>query len=212
MTVAAKKGEVRVIDKDEHLRETSLEALAKLKGVVHPAGGVTAGNASGVNDGACALLLANEAAAARHGLTPRALVVAMATAVLAPRIMGKGPALATCKVLELAGPTLAQMDVIELNEASAAQGLAVLRDLVHDVHRCRPGHRAGSRAGVEAFCPVQVVRKRPLRPSIATTASSASARRRGRRSCRCVTSRRPPSSVRHPGPRRGTTGGAAPLR
>jgi acetyl-CoA acyltransferase len=127
--VAAKKGEALVIDKDEHPRETSLEALAKLKGVVRPDGTVTAGNASGVNDGACALLLANEAAAARHGLTPRARVVAMATAGLAPRIMGMGPAPATRKVLELAGLTLAQMDVIELNEAFAAQGLAVLRDL-----------------------------------------------------------------------------------
>jgi acetyl-CoA acyltransferase len=129
VTVVAKKGEALVIDKDEHPRETSLEALAKLKGVVRPDGTVTAGNASGVNDGACALLLANEAAATRNGLTPRARVVAMATAGLAPRIMGMGPAPATRKVLELTGLTLAQMDVIELNEAFAAQGLAVLRDL-----------------------------------------------------------------------------------
>jgi acetyl-CoA acyltransferase len=129
VTVVAKKGEALVIDKDEHPRETSLEALAKLKGVVRPDGTVTAGNASGVNDGACALLLANEAAATRNGLTPRARVVAMATAGLAPRIMGMGPAPATRKVLELTGLTFAQMDVIELNEAFAAQGLAVLRDL-----------------------------------------------------------------------------------
>jgi acetyl-CoA acyltransferase len=129
VTVAARKGDPLVIDTDEHPRETSLEALAKLKGVVRPDGTVTAGNASGVNDGACALLLASEEAAARHGLTPRARVVATATAGLAPRIMGMGPAPATRKVLELTGLTLAQMDVIELNEAFAAQGLAVLRDL-----------------------------------------------------------------------------------
>ena len=127
--IAQKKGDPLIVDKDEHPRETSLEALAKLKGVVRPDGSVTAGNASGVNDGACALLLASEAAAARHGLTPRARVVGMATAGLAPRIMGFGPAPATRKVLELTGLSLAQMDVIELNEAFAAQGLAVLRDL-----------------------------------------------------------------------------------
>ncbi len=129
VTIPQKKGDALVVDKDEHPRETSLEALAKLKGVVRPDGTVTAGNASGVNDGACALILANEAAARRHGLTPRARVVGMATAGLAPRIMGMGPAPATRKVLELTGLTLAQMDVIELNEAFAAQGLAVLRDL-----------------------------------------------------------------------------------
>ena len=129
VTIPQKKGEAVVVAKDEHPRETSLEALAKLKGVVRPDGTVTAGNASGVNDGACALLLAGEAAAARHGLTPRARVVGMATAGVPPRIMGIGPAPATRKVLELTGLTLAQMDVIELNEAFAAQGLAVLRDL-----------------------------------------------------------------------------------
>jgi acetyl-CoA C-acetyltransferase len=129
VTIPQKKGEALVVAKDEHPRETSLEALAKLKGVVRPDGTVTAGNASGVNDGACALLLASEAAAARHGLTPRARVVGMATAGVAPRIMGFGPAPATRKVLELTGLSLAQIDVIELNEAFAAQGLAVLRDL-----------------------------------------------------------------------------------
>jgi 3-oxoadipyl-CoA thiolase len=129
VTIAQKKGDPIVVDKDEHPRETSLDALAKLKGVVKPDGTVTAGNASGVNDGACALLVASEAAVRRHGLTPRARVVGMATAGLAPRIMGMGPAPATRKVLELTGLTLAQMDVIELNEAFAAQGLAVLRDL-----------------------------------------------------------------------------------
>ena len=129
VTIPQKKGEAVVVSKDEHPRETSLESLAKLKGVVRPDGSVTAGNASGVNDGSCALLLASEAAAARHGLTPRARVVGMATAGVAPRIMGIGPAPATRKVLELTGLSLAQMDVIELNEAFAAQGLAVLRDL-----------------------------------------------------------------------------------
>ena len=120
-------GDAIVVSKDEHPRETSMEALAKLKGAVRPEGCVTAGNASGVNDGACALLLANEAAAKQNGLTPRARVVGMATAGVAPRIMGIGPAPATQKVLALTGLTLAQMDVIELNEAFAAQGLAVLR-------------------------------------------------------------------------------------
>ena len=129
VSIAQRKGDAIVVSKDEHPRETSLEALAKLKGVVRPDGTVTAGNASGVNDGSCALLLASEAAAARHGLTPRARVVGMATAGVAPRIMGIGPAPATRKVLELTGLSLAQMDVIELNEAFAAQGLAVLRDL-----------------------------------------------------------------------------------
>ena len=127
--VPQKKGEFLVVNRDEHPRETSLEKLATLKGVVRPDGTVTAGNASGVNDGACALLLADEAAAARHGLTPRARVVAMATAGVPPRIMGMGPAPATRKVLALAGLSLADVDVIELNEAFAAQALAVLRDL-----------------------------------------------------------------------------------
>ena len=129
VSIVQKKGEPLVVDRDEHPRQTSLEALARLQGVVRPDGTVTAGNASGVNDGACALLLASAAAAARHGLTPRARVVATATAVLAPRIMGFGPAPATRKLLAMTGLTLAQMDVIELNEAFAAQGLAVLRDL-----------------------------------------------------------------------------------
>jgi 3-oxoadipyl-CoA thiolase len=129
VTITQKKGEPIIVTKDEHPRDTSLEALAKLKGVVKPDGTVTAGNASGVNDGACALIIASERAAARHGLVPRARVVGMATAGVAPRIMGMGPAPATRKVLELTGLALAQIDVIELNEAFAAQGLAVLRDL-----------------------------------------------------------------------------------
>ena len=127
VTIPQKKGDPLLVDTDEHPRETSLAALAKLKGVVRPDGTVTAGNASGVNDGACALLLASEADAAKHGLTPKARVVGMATAGVAPRVMGIGPAPATQKVLALTGLSLEQMDVIELNEAFAAQGLAVLR-------------------------------------------------------------------------------------
>ncbi|MBN9410803.1 MAG: 3-oxoadipyl-CoA thiolase [Burkholderiales bacterium] len=129
VTIPQKKGDAIVVSKDEHPRETSLEALAKLKGVVREGGSVTAGNASGVNDGAVALLLADEASAAKHGLTPRARVVGMATAGVAPRVMGIGPAPATQKVLAQTGLTLDQIDVIELNEAFAAQGLAVLRML-----------------------------------------------------------------------------------
>ena len=125
--IAQKKGDAEVVDTDEHPRATSLEALAKLKGVVRPDGTVTAGNASGVNDGACALLLADEASAAKNGLTPRARVVGMATVGVPPRVMGIGPAPATQKVLSQTGLTLEQMDVIELNEAFAAQGIAVLR-------------------------------------------------------------------------------------
>ncbi|PKO67237.1 MAG: 3-oxoadipyl-CoA thiolase [Betaproteobacteria bacterium HGW-Betaproteobacteria-16] len=129
VSIAQKKGDPLVVDTDEHPRATTLESLAKLKGVVRPDGTVTAGNASGVNDGACALLLADEATAAKNGLTPRGRIVGMATAGVAPRIMGIGPAPATQKVLALTGLSLAQMDVIELNEAFAAQGLAVLRML-----------------------------------------------------------------------------------
>ena len=124
-----RRGDDIVFDTDEHPRATTLEALAKLKGIVHPGGSVTAGNASGINDGACALLLADAASATRYGLMPRARVVGMATAGVAPRIMGWGPTPAVRKVLAQTGLTLAQMDVIELNEAFAAQGLAVLRDL-----------------------------------------------------------------------------------
>jgi 3-oxoadipyl-CoA thiolase len=129
VTIPSKKGDAVVVDRDEHPRETSLEALAKLKPVVRPDGTVTAGNASGVNDGAAALLLASEAAAARHGLTPIARVHAMATAGVAPRIMGIGPAPSTRKLLAKTGLSIGQIDVIELNEAFAAQGLAVLREL-----------------------------------------------------------------------------------
>jgi 3-oxoadipyl-CoA thiolase len=130
VTIPQKKGEPIVFTTDEHPRpETTLAMLAKLKGVNGAELTVTAGNASGVNDGACALLLASESAAAKYGLTPKARVVGMATAGLAPRIMGFGPAPAVRKVLAKTGLTLDQMDVIELNEAFAAQGLAVMRDL-----------------------------------------------------------------------------------
>ncbi len=129
VTITLKKGDALVVSQDEHPRETSLESLTKLKGVVSPEGSVTAGNASGVNDGACALLLANEASLKQHGLTPKGRVVGMATAGVAPRVMGIGPAPATQKVLAQTGLTIDQMDVIELNEAFAAQGLAVLRML-----------------------------------------------------------------------------------
>ncbi|CAI09379.1 putative 3-ketoadipyl-CoA thiolase [Aromatoleum aromaticum EbN1] len=130
VAIPQKKGEPKLFTTDEHPRpETTLETLAKLKGVVRPDGTVTAGNASGVNDGACAVLLASEAAVERYRLKARARVVAMAAAGLAPRIMGFGPSPASKKVLAKAGLTLADMDVIELNEAFAAQALAVTRDL-----------------------------------------------------------------------------------
>ena len=140
VSIPQKKGDSIQVTMDEHPRATSLEALAKLKGVVRPDGTVTAGNASGVNDGSCAILLADEQSAARYGLTPRARVVGMAVAGVAPRVMGIGPAPATRKVLALTGLTLADLDVIELNEAFAAQGLAVLRDLglADDDHRVNP--------------------------------------------------------------------------
>src|ERR1700674_3339012 len=128
--IPQKKGDLLLFSEDEHPRpDTTLEALSKLKPVVKPDGTITAGNASGVNDGACALLLASEAALKRHGLTPRARVVAAAAAGVAPRIMGMGPVPATRKVLAKVGLSLEQMDVIELNEAFASQALAVLRDL-----------------------------------------------------------------------------------
>lgn len=133
VTIPQRKGDPLVVDTDEHPRTTSLETLAKLKPIVRPNGTVTAGNASGVNDGSCAILLANEIAASKNGLTPKARVVGMATAGVAPRIMGIGPLPATLKVLAQTGLTLSQIDVIELNEAFAAQGLAVTRGLgLHD--------------------------------------------------------------------------------
>ena len=175
--VAQKKGEDLVVAKDEHPRETSLETLARLKGVVRPDGTVTAGNASGVNDGACALLLADEAAASRHGLTPRARVVGMATAGVPPRIMGMGPAPASRKVLELTGLKLAQMDVIELNEAFAAQAIAVLRDLglADDDPRVNPnggaialGHPLGASGGRLAMTAVNQLHRTGGRYALCT--------------------------------------------
>ena len=156
VSVPQRKGDPVVVAQDEHPRETSIESLAKLKGVVRPDGTVTAGNASGVNDGACALLMADEKTAALQRLTPRARVVGMATAGVPPRVMGIGPAPATEKVMALTGLTLAQMDVIELNEAFAAQGLAVLRmlGLADDDARVNPnggaialGHPLGASGG-----------------------------------------------------------------
>ena len=129
VVIPQKKADPFTVMQDEHPRATSVDALAKLKGVVRPDGTVTAGNASGVNDGACALLLADEESAGRFGLTPKARVIGMATAGVAPRVMGIGPVPAVQKLMAQTGMTLDQMDVIELNEAFAAQGLAVLRQL-----------------------------------------------------------------------------------
>ena len=129
VSIPSRKGDPTIVSRDEHPRATTLEALAKLKGIVKPEGTVTAGNASGVNDGACATIVASEAAARRHGLAPRARIVASAVAGLAPRIMGFGPAPASRKALALAKLSISDMDVIELNEAFAAQALAVTRDL-----------------------------------------------------------------------------------
>ncbi|HAT29615.1 MAG TPA: 3-oxoadipyl-CoA thiolase [Janthinobacterium sp.] len=138
--IAQKKGEPLILRRDEHPRATTLDTLARLKPVVRPDGSITAGNASGVNDGACALLLASAAAAVRHGLEPRARVVGMASAGVPPRVMGIGPVPAVRKVLALTGLRLDQMEVIELNEAFAAQGLAVLRllGLADDDPRVNP--------------------------------------------------------------------------
>ncbi|WP_332778293.1 3-oxoadipyl-CoA thiolase [Polaromonas sp.] len=177
VTIAQKKGDPIVVAKDEHPRETSMEVLAKLKGVVRPDGSVTAGNASGVNDGACALLLADEATAAKNGLTPRARVVGMATAGVPPRVMGIGPAPATQKVLALTGLKLEQMDVIELNEAFAAQGLAVLRllGLQDDDPRVNPnggaialGHPLGASGARLATTAVNQLHKTGGRYALAT--------------------------------------------
>ncbi|MGE5094278.1 MAG: 3-oxoadipyl-CoA thiolase [Betaproteobacteria bacterium] len=129
VTIASKKGEPTVVAKDEHPRETSMEALSKLKPIVREGGTVTAGNASGVNDGSCALLIASEAAARKYGLTPRARILGMASAGVPPRIMGFGPAPASRKLLARLGLEVGQMDVLELNEAFASQVLAALRDL-----------------------------------------------------------------------------------
>jgi acetyl-CoA acetyltransferase family protein len=140
VTIPGKKGDPTIVDRDEHPRATTIESLAKLKGIVRPDGTVTAGNASGVNDGSCAVILASEEAARKHGLTPRARVVASAVAGVPPRIMGFGPAPAMRKVLAQAKLSLADVSVIELNEAFAAQALAVTRDhgLADDDPRVNP--------------------------------------------------------------------------
>ena len=129
VTIPAKKGDPVVVSKDEHPRETSMEALAKLKPIVKESGSVTAGNASGVNDGSCALIVASESAAKKHGLTPRARILGMGTAGVAPRIMGMGPAPASKKLAARLAIPITKFDVIELNEAFASQALAVLREL-----------------------------------------------------------------------------------
>ena len=177
VTIPAKKGDAVVVDRDEHPRETTLEALAKLKPIVKPDGTVTAGNASGVNDGACALILASEAAARRHGLTPLARVAGVATAGCAPRIMGIGPVPATRKLLARSGVKIDQVDVIELNEAFAAQGLAVLRQLgiTDDDARVNPnggaialGHPLGMSGARLVTTAVHELQERKLRYALAT--------------------------------------------
>ncbi|MCS6944756.1 MAG: 3-oxoadipyl-CoA thiolase [Sutterellaceae bacterium] len=172
-----KKGETVVFDKDEHPRETSLEALAKLKGVVRPDGTVTAGNASGVNDGAAAILVASEAAARRYDLVPRARIVAAAVAGVPPRIMGIGPAPATQKLLARTGLALGAIDVIELNEAFAAQALAVTRQLglPDDAEHVNPnggaiaiGHPLGASGARIAMTAMYELRRRGGRYALAT--------------------------------------------
>ena len=177
VTIPAKKGDAVVVDRDEHPRETTLEALSKLKPIVKPEGTVTAGNASGVNDGACALILASEAAARRHGLTPLARVVGVATAGCAPRIMGIGPVPATQKLLARTGVKIDQVDVVELNEAFAAQGLAVLRQLGinDDDARVNPnggaialGHPLGMSGARLITTAIYELQERKLRYALAT--------------------------------------------
>jgi acetyl-CoA acyltransferase len=170
--IPQKNGEPLSVVRDEHPRETSLESLSRLKGIVRPDGTVTAGNASGVNDGSCALLIASEAAVKQHGVTPRARILGMATAGVAPRIMGIGPAPATRKLLDQLGLSLDQFDVIELNEAFAAQGLAVLRllGIPDDDPRVNPnggaialGHplgASGARLITTALCELERVNGR----------------------------------------------------
>ncbi|MEY4780583.1 MAG: hypothetical protein RLZZ607_1896 [Pseudomonadota bacterium] len=129
VVIQGRKGEAAIVDQDEHPRETSFDALARLRPIVKPQGTVTAGNASGVNDGAAAIIIASKRAVERHGLVPRARVLGCAVAGVAPRIMGIGPAPASLKLLERLGLGIGEIDVVELNEAFAAQGLAVLRQL-----------------------------------------------------------------------------------
>lgn len=175
--IPRRTGEPVLVERDEHPRETRLEALAALKPFVRADGVVTAGNASGVNDGAAALILASEAAAARHGLTPRARVLAMAAAGVPPRIMGIGPAPATEKLLACAGVTLAEVDVIELNEAFASQALAVLRrlGLPDEAEHVNPnggaialGHPLGMSGARLAMTAVEELHRRRARYAVAT--------------------------------------------
>jgi 3-oxoadipyl-CoA thiolase len=177
VSIAQKKGDPIVVDRDEHPRETSLEQLAKLKPIVRPDGTVTAGNASGVNDGAAALIIASEAAAKRHGLTPRARVIATAVVGVAPRVMGMGPAPATRAVLEKTGLKLSDLEVIELNEAFAAQGLAVMRDLglADDDARVNPnggaialGHPLGMSGARLALTATEELQRRGARYALCT--------------------------------------------
>ena len=209
VTIPAKKGDPVVVARDEHPRETTLEALAKLKAIVRPDGTVTAGNASGVNDGACATLIASEEAAKRHGLTPRARIVAAAVAGVAPRIMGFGPSPAMRKVLSLAKLTLDDMAVIELNEAFAAQALAVTRDhgLADDDPRVNPnggaialGHPLG--ASGARLVTTAMLRAPPSRRSLRAL-HDVHRRRPGHRddhrarvASRCRSARRSASSAR----------------
>jgi 3-oxoadipyl-CoA thiolase len=175
--VPQRKGDALAVERDEHPRATSLEALAKLKPIVRPEGTITAGNASGVNDGACALIVASEAAASRHGLTPRARILGMATAGVAPRIMGIGPAPATEKLAARLGLKTAQFDVIELNEAFAAQALAVLRmlGLPDDAAHVNPnggaialGHPLGASGARLATAAMYELQRRGGRYALAT--------------------------------------------
>jgi 3-oxoadipyl-CoA thiolase len=177
VTIPSRKGDPVVVSVDEHPRETSMEALGKLKPVVKADGTVTAGNASGVNDGACALIIASEEAAKRHGLTPLARFVGVATAGCAPRVMGIGPVPATQKLLARLGMTQDQMDVIELNEAFAAQGLAVLRGLgiADDDARVNPnggaialGHPLGMSGARLIATATHEMQERKLKRALAT--------------------------------------------
>jgi len=177
VSIPQKKGEAIAVSRDEHPRETTLEALARLKPIVRPDGTVTAGNASGVNDGACAMIVGSAEAGRRFGLAPRARVVAMATAGVPPRIMGFGPAPAMRRVLKKAGLALSQMDVIELNEAFAAQVLATTRDhgLPDDAAHVNPnggaialGHPLGASGARLILAAVNELRRRNGRYALAT--------------------------------------------
>jgi 3-oxoadipyl-CoA thiolase len=177
VTIPQRKGDPVTVDRDEHPRETSMEALAKLKPIVRPDGTVTAGNASGVNDGAAALIVASEGAVKRHDLTPRARILGTAVAGVPPRIMGMGPAPATQKLLERLGLSIGDVDVIELNEAFAAQGLAVMRQLglSDDAEHVNPnggaialGHPLGMSGARLALTVTEELQRRSARYGVAT--------------------------------------------